>query len=82
MSKKVCNFCGSSYYVEKQFEYVYRYQGHYTVFRKVPAEICSRCGMRYFTAKTILAIEKRFFEIYNQQRQPVQTITVPIETFI
>jgi hypothetical protein len=37
--------------------------------------------MRYFAADVILAIEQRFFEIYNEQRQPAQTITVPVEIF-
>lgn len=81
MAEKICNFCNRSEYVEKHVEYVYRYRGHYMVFRDVPAEVCLHCGMRYFAADTILAIEKRFFEIYNNQSQPTQTVTVPVETF-
>jgi YgiT-type zinc finger domain-containing protein len=82
MAEKICNFCGNSEYIEKHVEYVYRHHGHYMVFRDVPAEVCLRCGMRYFAAKVILAIEKRFFEIYDEHRQPTQTVTVPVETFV
>jgi YgiT-type zinc finger domain-containing protein len=81
MTSRVCNFCGSTEYIEKRVEYVYRYQGHYMLFKDVPAEVCLHCGMRYFAADVILAIEQRFFEIYNEQRQPAQTITVPVEIF-
>ncbi len=82
MSEKICSFCGHSEYTTKQVEYVYRYGGHYMVFQEVPAEVCLHCGMRYFAAKTILTIEKRFFEIYHQQQQPARTMTVPVEAFI
>ena len=68
-------------YAQWVLEYVYRHQGHYMVFKEVPAEVCLHCGMRYFAAETILTIEKRFFEIYNTQRRSTQTITVPVETF-
>lgn len=81
MSDKICNFCGRSEYVIKKIEYVYRYHGHYMVFRDVPAEVCLQCGMRYFAADVVLTIEKRFFEIYNEQSQPTQTVVVPVETF-
>jgi hypothetical protein len=37
--------------------------------------------MRYFAAGVILALEERFFEIYETHRQPAQTVTVPVETF-
>ena len=82
MAEKTCNFCGDSEYVEKHVEYVYRHHGHYMVFRDVPAEICLRCGMRYFAVEVILTIEKRFFEIYNKHRQPTEIVTVPVETFV
>jgi len=81
VSTKVCNFCGSTQYIKKQVEYIYRYQGQYMVFKDVPAEICLHCGMRYFAADVILAIEQRFFEIHNKQRQPDQTVMVPVEHF-
>ncbi len=82
MVEKICNFCGKSDYIKKHIEYVYRHQGHYMVFRDVPAEVCLGCGMRYFAAGVIFTIEQRFFDIYNKDRQPSQTVTVPVETFI
>jgi YgiT-type zinc finger domain-containing protein len=81
MAEKVCNFCGSSDYIQKRVEYVYRHQGRYMVFRDVPAEVCRRCGMRYFSAQVLLTIERRFFEIHDLHRQPAHTVVVPIETF-
>ena len=81
MAEKICNFCGGSEHIDKRIEYVYRHQGRYMVFRDVPAEVCLRCGTRYYAAKVILALEKRFFEIYEAHSQPAQTVTVPVETF-
>ena len=81
MSNKICNFCGRGDYVKKRLDYVYRHHGHYMVFKEVPVEVCLHCGMRYFAAETILTLEKRFFEIYNTQRRPTETITVPVENF-
>jgi YgiT-type zinc finger domain-containing protein len=81
MSQKVCNFCGHFEYIEKRVEYIYRHQHRYMVFRDVPSEVCLHCGMRYFAAETILNIEQRFFEVVHNHQPPIQTITVPVETF-
>lgn len=79
--QKICNVCGDSDFVVKKVEYVYRHNGRYMVFQDVPAEVCLRCGTRYFAADVILAIEKRFFEIYDEKQEPKRTISVPIEVF-
>jgi hypothetical protein len=51
------------------------------VFRNVPAEVCLHCGMRYYSAEVVLEIERRFFAVQRQESPPVQTVTVPVETF-
>lgn len=68
-------------FVMRKVEYVYRHRGRYMVFQNVPAEVCLRCGTRYFAADVILAIERRFFEIYDEKQEPKRTISVPIEVF-
>ncbi|MEW5985166.1 MAG: type II toxin-antitoxin system MqsA family antitoxin [Chloroflexota bacterium] len=73
--------CGGVDYVQRKVEYVYRHKGRYMVFRGVPAEVCLHCGTRYFAADVILAIEKRFFEIYEAKQQPAKTILVPVEAY-
>jgi YgiT-type zinc finger domain-containing protein len=77
----VCNFCGQSDFVHKNVEYIYRHRQRYMVFRNVPAEVCLHCGMRYYSAEVVLEIERRFFAVQRQESPPVQTVTVPVETF-
>lgn len=76
-----CHFCGSEDFEERQVEYIYRRNGKYLIVRDMPCEVCLRCGERYYPAEALLAVEARFKAIHEKQREPEETLTVPVEPF-
>ncbi len=81
-SKNVCYVCGSSDFDKRTVEYIYRRQGKYLIVRDVPCEVCLHCGERYYPGDSLLRIEERFREIYEQHALPADAIQVPIEAYV
>jgi YgiT-type zinc finger domain-containing protein len=81
MKNTKCYFCGSEDFEERQVEYIYRRNGKYLIVRDRPCEVCLRCGERYYPAEALLAVEARFKAIQEKQREPEETLTVPVEPF-
>lgn len=81
MKNTKCHFCGSEDFEERQVEYIYRRNGKYLIVRDLPCEVCLRCGERYYPAEALLAVEARFKAIHEHQREPEDTLTVPVEPF-
>jgi YgiT-type zinc finger domain-containing protein len=81
MNETRCHICGSTDFEERRVEYIYRRKGHYLVVRDVPCEVCLRCGERYYIGATLLEIERRFKDIYEQHAEPRSTILVPVEDY-
>lgn len=76
-----CHFCGSEELEERHVEYIYRRNGNYLIVRDMPCEVCLRCGERYYPAEALLAVEARFKAIHAKQREPQETLAVPVESF-
>jgi YgiT-type zinc finger domain-containing protein len=76
-----CNFCGNKNLVSKNTEYIYKHEGHFMLFESVPCEECTFCGERYYEAKTLKKIERDFFEVLHQKRQPLKKIEMPVEIY-
>ncbi len=81
MKNSKCHFCGSEDFEERSGEYIYRRRGKYFIVRDVPFEACRNCGERYYPATVLLAIESRFKAIQEKQREPRETLMVPVESF-
>lgn len=81
MKNTKCHFCGSEDFEERRVEYIYRRNGKYLIVRDLPREVCLRCGERYYPAGALLAVEARFKAIHEQQKEPEETLTVPVEPF-
>jgi YgiT-type zinc finger domain-containing protein len=81
MTEKRCPTCGSTEYETRLVEYVYRHDGNYLIVRDVPAEVCTECGTRFYRAEVLEEIERRFFAIYREAREPEGRIEVPVETY-
>ena len=57
---------------------VYRHHGDsHFIFEKVPAQVCSRCGERYFSAKVVKEMER----LMNEEPLQASTISVPVIEF-
>jgi len=76
MNKK-CNFCGSPDYKECKTEYLYSYKGNYLLVPNTPVEICAKCGMVYYDADVLKAIERHFFAIQKKEEKPDSYIDIP-----
>ena len=83
MSKKnQCPFCGSDRFEEQRTEYLYSHEGEYLLVPDTPIEVCLKCGMIYYDATVLEAIEKRFFAIQQNVEEPDRTIQIPIVTYV
>ena len=81
MKTKVCNFCGSDRYEERQTEYIYSHDGKYLLVPNTPIEVCLNCGMVYYDGPVLEKIEKRFFAIHREHEKPDSYIKMPTVAF-
>lgn len=77
MSDVSCVQCDRKRIVSRRIEYLYRYKGAYLLVPNTPVEVCLDCGMIYYDAGVLKAIERRFFAIQNKTEKPDRYITVP-----
>lgn len=63
--------------VSRRIEYLYRHKGAYLLVPNTPVEVCLDCGMIYYDAAVLKAIERRFFAIQNKTELPDRYIAVP-----
>ena len=77
MPQVKCSFCGSTRHEERRIEYLYSHGGKYLLVPNTPVEICSGCGMIYYDAAVLKAIEKHFFAIQSKDESPDRYIRVP-----
>jgi YgiT-type zinc finger domain-containing protein len=62
-----CNFCSSNRFEERRVEYLYSHKGQYLLVPNTPVEVCLDCGMVYYDAVVLKAIERQFF-CYSTER--------------
>lgn len=74
---KVCNCCGSDKYEERRTDYLYSHEGKYLLVPNTPVEVCSNCGMVYYSGPILEEIERRFFAIQNATEKPDRYIEMP-----
>ncbi len=77
MREKMCNSCGGKRFEARRIEYLYRYNASYLLVPNTPVEVCLDCGMIYYDAAVLKAIEDRFLAIQNKTEQPDRYITMP-----
>lgn len=68
-----CDFCDGLLY-PKTVSIELRIKDQLIVIEGVPAEVCNRCGQKYFAADTDASIEK----ILSTRPDADKTITVPV----
>ena len=72
-----CSFCGSDQHEERRIEYLYSRGEKYLLVPNTPVEVCSKCGMIYYEAAVLKAIEDHFLAIQNKSEAPDRYIRVP-----
>jgi YgiT-type zinc finger domain-containing protein len=70
-----CEFCNAPLESAEKLVTVYRHcKGQHFIFEDVPAQVCQRCGERYFSAPVVREMDR-------SMQQPAQTasmVQVPI----
>ncbi|PTN36922.1 type II toxin-antitoxin system MqsA family antitoxin [Desulfonatronum sp. SC1] len=64
MRKCNCHFCGSPDYDQRKVDYLYSYKEKTLLVPNTPVDVCVKCGMFYYDAIILKAIEKFFFAVY------------------
>ena len=73
-----CEYCDGLLDGTEKFVTVYRHhQSSHFIFELVPAQVCSRCGEKYFRAKVVQEMERLMLE----QPSPTSTVSVPVIEF-
>jgi YgiT-type zinc finger domain-containing protein len=81
-NKVRCPFCGSAQFEEQRIEYLYSHQEKYLLVPDTPVEICLNCGMIYYDAAVLEAIERRFFAIHQNVEEPDCYIQMPTVAYV
>jgi len=71
--KELCDFCGGTLH-PKIVNTEFWVKGELMLIENVPAEVCQRCGEKYFSAETHASIEK----LFKSKPQAEKTMTVPV----
>lgn len=77
MSK--CYFCGGTTAIKK-INVDFRWGDKLFVIQKVPVEVCTKCGERYYPAKVSKKIDKIVQES-SKIKKPKKVIEVPVFNF-
>jgi len=73
-----CEYCDAFLDGTEKLVTVYRHhRSSHFIFERVPAQVCSRCGEKYFSAKVVKEMERLML-----QRSPHgATVSVPVIEF-
>ena len=75
MEHDFCEYCNAPLPGAEKLVTVYRHrQDEHFIFARVPAQVCSRCGERYFAA----AVVREMGRLMQQPRPSLNLIPVPI----
>jgi len=73
-----CEYCDGLLDDNEKLVTVYRHRrASHFIFEHVPAQVCSRCGEKYFRAKVVKEMERLMLE----QPSHASTISVPVIEF-
>jgi YgiT-type zinc finger domain-containing protein len=73
-----CEYCDALLDGTEKLVTVYRHRGpSHFIFERVPAQVCSRCGEKYFSAKVVKEMER----LMLGQSPHASTVPVPVIEF-
>ena len=78
MSK--CYFCGGTTAIKK-INVDFRWGDKLFVIQKVPVEICTKCGERYYSAKVSHTMDKIVQKSLKKEKKPKEILEVPVFNF-
>jgi YgiT-type zinc finger domain-containing protein len=81
MNIKHCSYCDSEDYRTIKMDYLYKHNDKYLLVPNTPVEICSSCGMSYYSASVLKQIEKQFFAIHSNNERADNYVNIPTKNF-
>ncbi len=70
---ETCEYCGGPI-LEKRVTLHRKVKKNYVLIENVPAGVCTRCGMRYFTANVLKTVE----ESIRGRKRAARKVVVPV----
>ncbi len=59
MEQDFCEYCNAALPAGEKLVTVYRHwQGRHFIFERVPAQVCPRCGERYYAAAVVREMDR------------------------
>ena len=75
MEEDFCEYCNAPLPAEKKMVTVHRHRkGQHFIFEQVPAQVCSRCGERYFSASVVQKMD----HLMKQPNPLAKLVSVPV----
>ncbi|MBI4668847.1 MAG: type II toxin-antitoxin system MqsA family antitoxin [Elusimicrobia bacterium] len=74
-NRHTCYFC-RGILQEKKVDIDYRWKGNLCILEAVPAEVCSQCGEKFFTAE----VSRQMDELV-QSKGFAKTLQIPVKSF-
>lgn len=75
-----CYFCGGKTKIKK-IDVDFRWGDRLFVIQKVPVEVCTKCGERYYSAKVSHKIDSIVQRGLKKEKKPKKVIAVPVYSF-
>jgi YgiT-type zinc finger domain-containing protein len=75
MEHDFCEYCNASLTNDEKLVTVYRHRkGRHFIFERVPAQVCSRCGERYFSAIAVREMDR----LMQESNADLNLVSVPV----
>jgi YgiT-type zinc finger domain-containing protein len=73
-----CEYCNAALTIGENLVTVYRHRkGQHFIFERVPAQVCPRCGERYFSAQVVRDMDR----LMQKPKRSATVLPVPVMTF-
>lgn len=70
-----CEYCNATLNEDEKLVTVYRHRkGQHFIFEHVPAQVCPRCGERYFSSAVVREMDR----LMLKRDEQVLTVPVPV----
>ncbi|MBS1812198.1 MAG: type II toxin-antitoxin system MqsA family antitoxin [Acidobacteria bacterium] len=75
MTNDFCEYCNTSLDVAEKLVNVYRHRkSQHFIFEQVPAQVCPRCGERYYSAEVVREMDR----LMKTPSASTQSVNVPL----
>ena len=75
MEKDFCEYCNATLPDAEKLVTVYRHRrGQHFIFERVSARVCTKCGERYFSAKSVSEMQREM----TKAKQSANFVSVPV----